>query len=117
MTDAEKEIYERQVREANDIKAVINSKGWKETIQPRIVLVRDQIIVRGGRGESSEIFTDAEGRQHQVTKVNPNDPFSAARAMWMVEGIDFLLQSIETILQTGEIAKQILKQSDTITKA
>ena len=117
MTDEEKEIYERQVREANDVKAVIHSKGWKDTIQPRIAMIRDAIIIQGKRGESSETYVDVNGkRQMTVTKTNPQDPYSAAKALWMVEGIDSLLQYFDSILATGEAVKQILKQSDTITK-
>jgi hypothetical protein len=117
MTDEEKEIYEKQVREANDVKAVRNSKGWKETIQPMIMMVRDAIMLKGRRGESSEILVDGQGRQTILTKYNPSDPYSAAKALWMVEGIDAVLAEFKSIIDVGEAAKQILKQSDTIVKS
>lgn len=116
MKDEEKEIYERQVKEANDVKAVINSKGWKETIAPHLVMARDRIIMHGKRGESTEIYTDDQGRQKVLSKLNPNDPHCAARALWMVDGIDTVLQLFESLIAAGEQAKHILKKSDTITK-
>jgi hypothetical protein len=116
MNDQEKENYERNVKEANDVKAVVNSKGWKETMQPRIIMARDQIIMNGKRGESSEIFIDDSGKQRTIIKVNPSDPYGAARALWMVEGIDAIIQLFEEIISVGEVAKSMLKKSDTITK-
>ena len=116
MNDDQKEYYERQVKEGNDVKGIINMKGWKETIVPNIIGARDKIIMLGKRGESSEIFTDDQGRQRVVTKSNPYNPYSAAKALWMIEGIDTVLQLFDSIIATGEQAKSILKKSDTITK-
>ncbi len=116
MKDEERESYERQVKEANDIKAVIGSKGWKETIQPRLIMERDRIIINGKKGISSEIFTDEQGKTRELIKINPHDPHCAARALWMVDGIDTVLQMFDSIITAGEQAKYILKKSDTITK-
>lgn len=116
MTDQEKENYERCIKEANDVKAVINSKGWKETIQPKIIMARDNIIINGKRGESSEIYVDDQGKTKIITKINPSDPNCAARALWMIEGIDSVIQLLDSIVVTGEQVKSILKKSDTIVK-
>lgn len=96
MKEDAKEIYERQVKEANDIKAVINSKGWKETIAPCIIRTRDKIL--------------------HLSKTEPFNPYCATKAVWMIEGIDSVLAEINAIVAAGEQAKNILAKSDTITK-
>ena len=89
-----REELEQQIRDANNVRAVINSKGWKETCAPMIMKHRDQII------------TTVEG---QIW--NP-DPTIAAKAMWVITGIDAVLKLFANIEESGRLAKQILT-SDT----
>ena len=102
MTEEQLEEYRKQIVDANNVRAVLNSKGWKETCLPMIMSMREQFILNGKAGydPSSQTFTAA-------------DPNAPAKALWTINGIDSVLQLFATLDNAGKMAKKLIEESDT----
>ena len=94
-SDEQREIYLKEIENSNNVKAVLNSKGWKETVAPLTdVLYKD-------------IFQRAQASD------NPNE---VLKGVWMLAGIDRFLLFLSTIVADGDRAKEILQKADTVQK-
>lgn len=101
-TEEQLEQLRRQVQDANNVRAVLNSKGWKETCLPQIMALREQFILNGKAGYDPS--------SHTYTAADPNAP---AKALWTINGIDSVLQLFATLDDAGKVAKELIAQSDT----
>ena len=87
---------QQQISDAHNVKAVMNSKGWKETCEPLIRQHREEFI--------------AQVRQNFWN----TDPTIPAKVMWFICGIDAVLQLFANAEEAGRLAKEALQnQTDT----
>lgn len=95
MQPEQRDELQKQVQDGNNVKAVLNSKGWKETCGPMIMKHREDFIA----SVRANIW-------------NP-DPEIAKKVMWFVCGIDAVLSLFASIEEAGRQAKYTLSSSDT----
>jgi hypothetical protein len=102
LTEDQLEELRRQVRDADNVKSVLNSKGWKETVVPHYMQLRDKLIEQGNAGLNP-----------MTGQFTPTDPNMAIRAMWTINGMDSFMRLLRNIVDIGEIARKTLRESDT----
>jgi hypothetical protein len=89
MDDESRVELERQVEIGNHIKAVLNSKGWKEAVIPIYMAERDKVI---------------------NSMVMATDPNFILRSTWIVGGMDMFINLLNGYYNIGEQARGILRE-------
>lgn len=99
------------IKKGNDAKAVRNLKQWKETVYPEIQLMKEAALAQV-KAQGGFIWSRDQLGQSVPTSYLPVDVNLVQQTMWMIIGIDRVVERIEELIAIGEHSKQQLK-SDT----
>jgi len=99
------------IKKGNDAKAVRNLKQWKETVYPEIQLMKEAALTQV-KAQGGFIWSRDQLGQSVPTSYLPVDVNLVQQTMWMIIGIDRVVERIEELIAIGEYSRQQLK-SDT----